>query len=415
MRFLRFFLLLVCMVSLTACGSTPSSGHGKTKLTLWYWNRSLSDSLISQVKKKFPNVHLVAQKIGGDFRLKLQTTLVGKSGAPDIVLFNDWIAQYLPYKKEFVNLYNYGAGNIENEYLGWKWNLAEPPGKKKYLIALPIDTGPTALFYRADLFKKAGLPTDPKVLAKRLHTWKDYINAGVQLKKKTHAYMVDSITNVYNQILGQSAKKLFDKNNHYIGDGPSNKRAWDIAVKFNKLGLNAKIPGGTDWNAAVDNGKIASFVNAVWEKQILEDAAPDTKGKWHVTRAPGGAGNVGGSFIGIMASSKHKKKAYQVIKWMMSPKNQLKDYLDVNLFPSAKAALNNPKLNKKEAFFGGQNTAAVFRVAAKKVPKTYFGENYTTIKNIFVNQLGLVENSGKNPNKAWKDAQAQVKRELSRH
>jgi cellobiose transport system substrate-binding protein len=248
-----------------------------------------------------------------------------------------------------------------------------------------------------------------------LNSWKSYVAVGVKLKQKTGSYMVDNIENVFTQVLAQNKDKFFDENDHYIGDGPTVKKAWDIAVEFNKLGLSAKIDGWTtDWNASMNNGKVATFVGAVWMKDILKDAAPDTKGLWHVANTPEGPGNNGGSFIGIMASSPHKKEAYEVIKWLMSPDNQLKNYLDVDLYPSAIGALNNEKMNRPEPFFGNQNTNIVFKAAAQKVPNTYFGENYTTINNIFTNQLELVEHNGKDPNQAWKDAQAKAKRELSR-
>jgi cellobiose transport system substrate-binding protein len=416
MRFLRVFLIVVCVFALFGCGTTDTSTkQGKTKITLWYWNRSLSDDLLKKVSKKFPNIQLEPQKIGGDFRLKLQTTLVGGSGAPDIVLFNDWVSQYLTYSDEFANLYDYGAKDIQKDYLSWKWNLAVPPNKKNDLLALPIDTGPTALYYRTDLFQKAGLPTDPAKVGVMLHSWDSYMTAGEQLKQKTGDFMVDNIENVFTQVLGQNENKFFDKNDNYIGDGPTVKKAWDTAIEFNKRGLSAKIDGWTtDWNASMNNGKVATFVGAVWMKDVLKDAAPDTKGKWHVASPPDGAGNNGGSFIGIMASSPHKKEAYEVIKWLMSPDNQLKNYLDVDLYPSAIDTLNNEKMNRAEPFFGNQNTNTVFKNSAQKVPNTYFGEDYTTIANIFLNQLKLVEREGKDPNQAWKDAQAKAKRELSR-
>ncbi len=124
--------------------------------------------------------------------------------------------------------------------------------------------------------------------------------------------MFDNITNVFNQSLGQNDKLYFDKSDNFIGDKEHVKSAWDNAVKVHQLGLNAKISGWTpEWNAAMNNGAVASFIGAVWMKKVLEDAAPDTKGKWRIARAPGGDGNQGGSFIGITKQSKHPKEAYE--------------------------------------------------------------------------------------------------------
>lgn len=65
-------------------------------------------------------------------------------------------------------------------------------------------------------------------------------------------------------------------------------KSWDTAVAFKEKGLLANADGWTpSWNAAMNNGEIASFVGAVWMKQVLQEAAPDTSGKWRVARAPG--------------------------------------------------------------------------------------------------------------------------------
>ncbi|MBW7460527.1 ABC transporter substrate-binding protein, partial [Paenibacillus sepulcri] len=147
--------LLLFIVILTVCGCSAgnSSSSEKTTLTLWYWNRGLDDKLIASIETQFPTLQINAQKIGGDFKSKLKTTLAAGSGGPDIVAFNDWVTEMFPNSDRFYNLYDLGAKEIEPDYLDWKWQLGVSPEGK--MIALPIDTGPTALFYRADLFEKA--------------------------------------------------------------------------------------------------------------------------------------------------------------------------------------------------------------------------------------------------------------------
>lgn len=100
----------------------------KVTLTLWYWNRSIDDKLIAKAKEKFPNIELTAQKIGGDFKAKLKTTLAARSGEPDIVALNDWIMELFPSEDRFYNLYDLGAGDVEDQYLDWKWKQGVTPG-----------------------------------------------------------------------------------------------------------------------------------------------------------------------------------------------------------------------------------------------------------------------------------------------
>lgn len=411
--------LLLFIIILTVCGCSAgnSSSSEKTTLTLWYWNRGLDDKLIASLETQFPTLQINAQKIGGDFKSKLKTTLAAGSGGPDIVAFNDWVTEMFPNSDRFYNLYDLGAKEIEPDYLDWKWQLGVSPEGK--MIALPIDTGPTALFYRADLFEKAGLPSDPKEVSDALGTWEEYFAAGEKLQSALgdDVKLTDNIGSIYTQVNAQSDKIYFNKDESFIGEDSSSsmKKAWDLAVKASQMGLLANANGSTsEWNAAMNNGKIASFVGAVWNKEVLMQAAPDTAGKWRVARAPGGDGNNGGSFLSIMRTSKHPKEAFEVIKWLQNPENQVKSFTDVNLFPSAVKALDAKELLQKEDFFGGQATGEIFTESARNVKPAYFGSKYANLNGIVSRQLQSVALQGKNPEEAWKAALARVKKELLR-
>lgn len=414
---MAFTCLLLVVLMISGCSSGSSSNENVKTLTLWYWNRSIDDNLIQSVQKQFPGTRINAQKIGGDFKSKLKTTLAAGSGGPDIVAFNDWVTELFPSADRFYDLYDLGAGDIEQDYLDWKWKLGVTPEGK--MIALPMDTGPTALFYRADLFEQAGLPSDPEEVHKLMGTWDDYFAAGQKLQEALggKVKLTDNIGNIYTQVNAQSDKIYFDKNENFIGEDPSSsmKKAWDLAVKASQMGLLANASTfSSEWNAAANNGKIASFVGAVWCKEILMQAAPDTSGKWRVARAPGGDGNNGGSFLAIMKTSKHPQEAFDVIKWLQNPENQVTSFKEINLFPSAKKALDSDVMKQKEAFFGGQVTGEIFSESARNVKPAYYGTKYANLNGIVGRELSSVAIQGKNPEKAWEDALSRVKKELLR-
>ena len=79
---------------------------------------------------------------------------------PDITgIKGEDIASFLPNADRFLDLNTLGADKIASQYLDWKLKQGQTQDGK--LIGFPIDIGPTALFYREDLFAKAGLPSDP--------------------------------------------------------------------------------------------------------------------------------------------------------------------------------------------------------------------------------------------------------------
>ena len=393
-------------------GSSVRSSQ-KITLTLWYWNRSIDDALLAQVGKEFPNISLQAEKIGGDYNSKLRTTLAGQTDLPDIVGLNNDISVYYPDETQFANLLDLGAGAVKTEYLGWKWDAGIAPDGR--MLGFPMDTGPTALFYRADLFKKAGLPTDPQKVSALLATWDAYLRTGQTLQAAVPgAHMLDNITNVFMQVMAQSPRQYEDVAGHYIAAQAHVRRAWDLAVQAHRLHLSATAAGfTTDWNAAISTGKVASFVGAVWMKDVLRDAAPTTAGEWRVARAPGGAGNNGGSFLGIPAASPHPKEAFAVIRWLEAPRQQLQAYADIDLFPSAPGIYHTATLDHPEPFYGGPKTTDVFAASAERVKPAYFSPAYDTINAVFQLELLNIDALDKNPHRAWNDAQHEITRELS--
>lgn len=401
------FLLLLPM--LAACGS--NANNGKIQLTLWYWDTGLDDTLVNQVNQVFPNIHLTAEKIS-DFDDKLRTSMAAQNGVPDITTINSNIATYFPDEDQFYDLRTLGADSVKSQYLSWKWNLGTAPDGKQ--IGFPIDTGPSALFYRPDIFAKAGLPTDPQQVSERFKTWDDYFQAGVQLKKATQGkvYMIDSISTIYTYMMAQSPQQYFNSaTGQYIGDQPYMKQIWDESVKAVPMGIDAKVDS-QGWPQAVSNGLVASFVGAVWRKQDLANGAPDTSGKWRIARSPGGDGNYGGSFLAITKYCQHPQEALAVIKWLESPQNQVTAYKDMQLYPSAITAFDNPGMHSHEAFYGGQDTTQIFAAAAKNVPTMYMSSEDSNAQNTFFEQLSLVEYQNKNPEQAWNDTQTEVRRAI---
>lgn len=414
-------LMLMAAVIFGGCSSLGSSAkpsEEKITLTLWYWNRSLDDSIIAEAEKQFPNIRIDAQKIGGDFKSKLKTTLAAGSGGPDIVAINDWVAELFPSASHFWNLYDLGASDIEADYLDWKWKLGVTPDG--YMIALPIDTGPTALFYRADLFAQAGLPSEPDEVSKLLGTWEDYFAAGKQLQERlgSGVYLTDNISTIFTQVNAQNSRIFFDTDGTFIGDNPDLSPAhgaWDLAVKAHEMNLLANAPAWTtEWNASMNTGKIASFVGAVWYKKVLMDAAPDTTGKWRIANAPSGAGNNGGSFLSILKTSKHPQEAYDFITWLLNPDNQLRSFKSMDLYPSTTETLKSPEMLTEEPFFGGQVTGKTFGESALQVKPLYLGERHQSVLSIMTRELDSVALQGKDPDKAWDDAISRVKKEMLR-
>jgi cellobiose transport system substrate-binding protein len=410
--FLRLATAGAGLSLLTGCGVLGDGGVQPGDLTLWYLNRSINDNLLKQVTSHVAGVRLVPEKIGSAaFRTKLMATLAGRSNVPDLATLNSDIASYFPDSDQFVDLYDFGARDIQGDYLPWKWGLGVTPEGK--CVGIPTDTGPTALMYRSDVFQKAGLPTDPDILGPMVASWDGYFEVGTRLRKLPGTYLVNSIVSLFAMAMASSPQQYLDRSGKFIGDQAHVRDAWNHAVKANELKVTARIADGTpDWNAGITSGSIAAVQNGAWESFTIAKAAPSTTGKWGVCTGPGGAGNNGGSFMAVTKYCKDPAKAFKVIKWLQSPANQTKSYVTNQLFPSAVSSLASPALSSPNAFYRGQRIGEVFIASAKNIKPVYYSPYDGLVSPSFNAQLANVESLGKDPDKAWEDAVSDAKRQL---
>lgn len=417
------------MSALTGCsGSKDGAGSGngtqpsqaaegsgnesdEVVLTMWYWKNSIREDLIAQVSEQFPGVTVKAELFSADdIEEKINTTIASGGELPDLLPMDDWIANLLQYPDMFVDLYDApcNAKDIQDQYVEWKWKRAETVDGR--LIALPMDIGPTCMFYNASLFEAAGLPTEPAEVAAAMSTWEDAYEAARKLQEATpDVKMFDFMGHLFVAALGQQPRHMIDEEGNFIAGQEHIRKAFMTAVEGKPYVYGGDTEWSSEWAASLNNGDVAAFVGAVWMKPEVQDAAPDTAGQWRVTTAPGGAGNVGGSSIGITRNCKNVETAYKVLTWMTNTENQVESLKQLGLFPSLISALDDPALMHEEEFFGNQVVNEYFVKAAKEIDDYYYPPNYSSYQSAFEQQLLLVQDQDKDPEAALEDAVKEAK------
>ena len=402
-------MALVGAGALTSCSTAPAgsgvAGKGGGQLVLWMWPDGFSKEVMSGVKDKFTDFPVRQDIIGGDFKQKLTTTFKGKSGLPGITGVK---GEDMPYFRSlpdnFIDLNTLGAKNLKSQYLDWKWQQGSTVDGR--LIGFPIDIGPTALFYRFDVFESAGLPSDPAEVSKRTASWDDYLEMGKELlSKKPGTFLIRNLSGVFDTVWRQQGAAFISEDQKFIGDESHVRFAWDTALKALDSGAVAKIQNNTpDVAAAVSNGTLPADFHASWHLSDLMNDAPDSSGKWHVANPPGGATNIGGSVLTIPTGTEDPERSFEVIKFMLNAENQAIEYTDKGNFPSSPASYELPALTGPVEFLGGQIASKVFAESAEQVKPFYEDPNDNTVNGPFYAEIDLVESQGKNPETAWKDA-----------
>lgn len=391
-------------------GATSGSSEPVT-LKINFWGDFGFEKLKSVYEEQHPNVTLVLN--AGDYNKQhqdLQKFLVAGSGAPDVAAIDEgFIVQFRDQADRFVNLLEapYNGGTREKDFPAWKWQQSMSADGQTQ-IGIGTDVGGLAMCYRADLFEKAGLPTDPDELSQRWgSSWDDFIEVGKEYQAKADKgkFFVDAALNIYTPVLGQQPVGYFDKNETLqLEGGP--KVAWDVAAKV----VDAKISAGlaawsAEWNAGFKNGKFATLACPAWMVGYIKGQAPNTEGKWRIADIPGEGGNWGGSFLTIPKQGKNVQAAWDFINWVTAPEQALSIFKEVGNLPAQPAIWEDPAFTSyEEPFFDGQPSGVIFAKTAADLQPQYQGKKTAVVRTAIEAELTKLQNGQVDSATGWANA-----------
>ncbi len=406
---------------LAACGSGASDTAsdktgGKVTVTVDLFGSFgyKEAGLYAEYEKLHPEVTIkqTDTEDEADYWKSLQTRLAGGGGLADVQGIEvGRIASVTQQQADrFEDLRKYGADGLKGQFAEAKWAAAT--GKNGEVLGLGTDVGPEAMCYRTDLFEQAGLPTDRAELAKKWSTWDGYLELGKQYKAKAPAKSawLDSVGSLYSIMIGQEKERYYNASGALIWEtNPALKTAWETAVEASAAGLSAKLDQWSpQWNQAFAAGSFATIPCPAWMLGYIKGQAGETgKGKWDIAALPGGAGNWGGSYLAVPRAAKHKKEAYELVKWLTAPEQQAKIFAKQGNFPSSTGAIAEVA-GTTDAYFSGAPIGQIFGDAAKAAPVQVLGIHDQNISQQITNALSEVERKGLAPEKAWENAKKGV-------
>jgi multiple sugar transport system substrate-binding protein len=323
----------------------------------------------------------------------LQTSLAAGQGAPDVAMIEGaYIAQYRD-SQAFVNLLDapYNAERYKDDFVGLKWNQAYSSDKKR-MAAFSWDIGPSSYFYRADIFKEVGLPSEPDEVAKLISTWSGLLEVAKKVHIPGQRWLLHETQTVYMEYFHN--RDFFDEKLNLMLDRPGDIECLNAVIEMrkNKLDMNANMwsPEGV---AAVDNGAVASIITGSWFGGFLkDDFDPDGTGNWRLAVLPGGITgmSLGGSFVAIPSQSKHPAEAWAFIEYMLcTTKGQNDIFKAVDYFPSYIPAWNDPVYQEADPYFGGEKTKLIWKQIAEDLDRPIYTTIMdTTVEGIFSSAIG---------------------------
>lgn len=407
-------LSLGILLGLMACSGSGDSDE--VELTMWLFSGTGLDEQIDKYQEDNPNIKINIQEAEySDHHTNLITALAAGSGAPDVTIVESYyIERFKENSQQFHNLVDYGADDVEDDYLEWRWREAAS-SDGSFVLGLPTDVGPMAMAYRTDIFEEAGLPTDPEEVAAQLATWEDYIEAGRQLTEATDSHMYNVGGDLFRVIREQDETQYFDEDgNLIIEESPQIQKVWDITV--DNLDVQVGISReSTEWGAAIARGDFSTVFLPPWMLQQIVDNAPDTEGLWSVTQIPEASGNWGGSLLFIPAQSDHPEEAYKFISWLLAPEQQLEIFKNYGNFPATPSVYDSDEVqNYSNPFFERDDLGSMFAEAAERVEYVYRSPMSSTINGLMDDAIQSIIDGEATKEEAWKTAVEEIEHQIER-
>lgn len=384
-------LVLSIASMLAACGSsttTTGSSGGKVNLTFWSFNPPIQKQ-VDLWNQTHPNIHVTYQTEPsgfGQYYPKILTA-VRAGNAPDVALIEYQYVPTMVANNALVDMSKYGVNDVKSQFDPAAWAL-DGQGSAQY--GVPQDTGPMALFYNKKVFTQAGISTPPA-------TWAEYAADAAKIHALGSKYYITAFppqsTGWYQGLVWQAGANWFTID--------QSKQAWKVAINsaaskqvadywqglLDKGLVSTVADFSGDWNTALDNGTISTWISAVWGQGVIPGAAKDQAGNWAVAPMPqwtagqSATAMWGGSGVSVIAGSKHPKEATEFAKWYLTNTDSLKIGVDQIGWYPANLAARQTATTAAVPYYGNQVVDQVF-VNEQVQPGWLFPPNLTSVTNL---------------------------------
>lgn len=397
-KILGLTILLIVALALPTIPSvsTHAQGAPSGKIVVWGWKAAMTDTLVASgvlddFKAAYPDVEVEIQEYApSDVYVNFPLALTAGEKDPDVVLIESSHLSEIVALGGLLDLTEKVQPYIDdvNDY---RWPDATLDGK---IYAMPWDSGPVVLYYRRDVFEKAGLPTEPEQVNELVSTWDGYLDVCRTIKEETGLYCfahnkANNYGRLYEMVLWEQGLGYYDAETGEITiDSPENVATLEMLGRFWEEDLVSDNLEWTDpWYAefASLDEPVATLIEASWMEVFFKSwIAPGTEGLWGVARMPAGpyggarAANDGGSTFVINGKTDNPEAAWAFVEFTLArPESQLKLFEISGFIPALETTYNDPIFDEGDPFFAGQKARRLYAEVVSDIPSaTVYGPHY---------------------------------------
>ncbi|AYG00644.1 sugar ABC transporter substrate-binding protein [Lactococcus allomyrinae] len=338
----------LAILSLTACGTSSSANKSSNK-EITVWAMGAEGENLPKVAADFTKETGIKVKVQNipwaNAHDKLLTAVASKQGPDVIQMGTTWMTEFK----------DAGALTDLSKYISKDKNLSDSNFYDANLATTKFDgksygipwaNDVRVLYYRTDIFKKAGINEAPK-------TWDDLTKDAKILStrgKGEYGISIDPAEQSFAFMMANQAGSSLIKDGKAQFDQPEFVQGVSYINNFIQKGYAPKQPLSTDITQTFGgtDSKTPMFISGPWMVSALNAAGNDIPGNYATAVLPEGPDNndsvVGGNNLTIASWSKAKDESAKFISFMSTPKEQLAWYKLVNDLPTNKTALQDKSI-----------------------------------------------------------------------
>ncbi|MFJ3405415.1 ABC transporter substrate-binding protein [Promicromonospora sp. NPDC090134] len=379
--------VVATLLTLAACSSSPSASSRVApsadtgtqddvlaeggELLVWAWEPTLAQ-VVKDFEAEYPNVDVELANVGtgNDHYVALQNAISAGSGVPDIAQVEYHALPQFTIADALADLTPYGAGDLGRTFSPGTWDAVTGGGDAVY--ALPMDSGPMALFYNQRVFTEADVPVPT--------TWEEFADAARAIQDcdpDTYITADNGISTFTTSMIWQAGGRPFTVDGPNVTVDLADEGTTRFATMWQQLidqGLVADTADWSDeWFQGLSDGSIAALVTGAWMPANLTDGAATASGDWRVARMPqwtkgaNETAELGGSSLAVTQASQNQELAYAFLKYA-NIGDGVATRLDAGAFPATMRDLTDPAfLSQEPEYFGGQQINRVLANSATHV------------------------------------------------
>lgn len=361
---------LAALVIMSGCGGNKAERN--TRITVIGWNVA-ADTFREQAdafEKLHPDIKVDVRYVDNNYTT-IMARLAAGTDLPDVMLIqNRDFSTFLKNNPDSFLDITSDVADCKDKFVPASWEAVTKDGK---IYGMPTDMGPAALFYRADLFEKAGInPAE-------IETYDDLIAAGKKLTAATNGETsmmgltpdTEMFDIIFNQLGGNYVSA--DDKDVIVNDEKGNQ-AMALIQRMLKEGTIRTTAGWDDRILALKRSQIAAVPIGVWFAGTISSSLPDQKGNWKVMPLPavekGGlrAANSGGSIVAIAKNSAHPEAAKAYIDFCLNTQEGEEIQLAHGLFPAWTPIYETDVFKQVDPYFGEALYPNFAKIAGDTLP-----------------------------------------------